>query len=52
MSRMDGLTSKSDNQEDTAKRESVYFCERHGVLNKAGDLKEKVNEIERRTPAR
>jgi hypothetical protein len=27
------------------RREIVYFCEQHGVMNKATDLKDKVDEI-------
>jgi hypothetical protein len=50
---MDGLASKTSSaSENRAKRESIFFCERHGVMNKPADLKEKVEEVERRTPAR
>jgi hypothetical protein len=27
------------------KQESLYYCEKHGVMNKSTDLKEKVDEI-------
>ena len=27
------------------KREIVYFCEQHGVMNKATDLRDKVDQM-------
>jgi hypothetical protein len=52
MTRVEGLAPKVSEDEIKGKRETVFFCERHGVLNKAGSVKEKVSEVERRATVR
>lgn len=52
MTRVDGLAPKVSESEAKSKRETVFFCERHGVLNKLGSVSDKVSEVERRATAR
>jgi hypothetical protein len=52
MTRVEGLAPKVSEDEIKGKRETVFFCERDGVLNKAGSVKEKVSEVERRATVR
>ena len=33
---------------ETSRQEPVYYCEKHGTMNKSVDLKEKVDQIARR----
>ncbi|HXY83726.1 MAG TPA: hypothetical protein VEH56_08370 [Candidatus Saccharimonadales bacterium] len=30
------------------RKEGIYYCERHGVMNKGSDLKEKADQMARR----
>jgi len=35
-------------QSTDAEKESLFYCERHGVMNKSSDLKDKVDQIAKR----
>jgi len=35
-------------QSTDAEKETLYYCERHGVMNKNSDLKDKVDQIAKR----
>jgi len=48
MSGMSEDTPKPTSDSPPNKREMVYFCEQHGVMNKATDLKDKVDQIAKR----
>ena len=41
------MTKMNQNTSDSTK-EFLYYCERHGVMNKSSDLKEKVDQIARK----
>jgi hypothetical protein len=45
------MTRMNETMENVAepalKKEVLYYCERHGVINKATDLKEKADQIAR-----
>jgi hypothetical protein len=34
--------------DDTSKHEALYYCDKHGVMNKTTDLVENVNQITKR----
>jgi predicted nucleic acid-binding Zn ribbon protein len=42
------MTMMNQKTSDSAK-EVLYYCERHGVMNKSSDLKEKADQIAKRT---
>ena len=45
---MSGLSEnrqKSGAESAPSERELIYFCEKHGVMNKSTDLKDKVDQI-------
>ena len=44
MTKMDS----ANNNSASGTQEAVYYCERHGVMNKPTDLKEKADEIAKR----
>ena len=48
MTRMIGTAAEFRPTESSAKPETFYYCEKHGVMNKSTDLKEKVDKITRR----
>jgi len=35
-------------QSTEVEKEMLYYCERHGVMNKSSDLKDKVDQITKR----
>ncbi len=35
-------------QSSDVEKETLYYCERHGVMNKGSDLKDKVDQIAKR----
>ncbi|HKM77529.1 MAG TPA: hypothetical protein VJZ03_00510 [Candidatus Bathyarchaeia archaeon] len=35
-------------QSTDVEKEMLYYCERHGVMNKGSDLKDKVDQIAKR----
>ena len=41
------MTKMSQGNAD-AQKETLYYCERHGVMNKSSDLKDKVDQITKR----
>ena len=47
MTQMIGATSGQWGQSQT-RNETLYYCEKHGVMNKSTDLKEKVDQITRK----
>jgi hypothetical protein len=46
---MDTSGADSSFNERSGNRETVYDCEKHGIMNKPIDLKEKVDTIAKRT---
>lgn len=48
MTRMIGTAAELRSTESSAKPERLYYCEKHGVMNKSTDLKDKVDQIARR----
>ncbi len=40
--------AESSPTEPSRKQETLYYCERHGVMNKSTDLKEKADQIAKR----
>lgn len=45
MTRMIGAAADLQATASSTKQESLYYCEKHGVMNKSTDLKEKVDQI-------
>jgi hypothetical protein len=35
----------SESAAEHGRRDDIYYCDRHGVLNKGSDLKEKADRI-------
>jgi len=48
MTQMAGAASDSQITETSSNQEPIYYCEKHGIMNKLVDLKEKVDQIARR----
>ena len=47
---MSGLSeNKPKSGMENTSNELIYFCEKHGVMNKSSDLKEKADQIAKRT---
>ena len=40
--------TKMSKSSSEAEKEELYYCERHGVMNKTVDLKEKADQISKR----
>ncbi len=49
MTRMEDPRARQSPNELAERAESLYYCERHGVMNKPGDLKEKADQIAKST---
>ncbi len=47
MTRMNEATAQPSGM--AVNHEELYYCERHGVMNKATDLKEKADQIAKQT---
>lgn len=47
MTRMIGATAGQWSESPTT-NETLYYCEKHGVMNKPTDLKEKVDQMARK----
>lgn len=45
MSKMSETTAKPSVNELSRKEDALYYCERHGVMNKSSDLKDKADQI-------
>lgn len=41
-------SAASSLNDDTSNHEMLYYCDKHGVMNKATDLVETVNQITKR----
>lgn len=48
MTAMDGTATEPSPNEPASRQELLYYCERHGVMNKSTDLKEKADQIAKR----
>lgn len=48
MTKMAGVLAGPSVEEPLTVQEPLYYCEKHGVMNKPGDLKEKADQIEKR----
>lgn len=48
MTRMIGAKPDHQSAESLMRHEVLYYCEKHGVMNKSIDLKEKVDQIARK----
>ena len=40
--------SESAATSDEVRKEGIFYCERHGVMNKGSDLKEKADQVAKR----
>jgi hypothetical protein len=45
MATMVGTHGVSSYIDASSRQETLYYCEKHGVMNKSTDLKEKVDQI-------
>lgn len=48
MIQMDRSVANSPLEEPSRGQETLYYCEKHGVINKSTDLREKVDQIAKR----
>jgi hypothetical protein len=49
MTPMKASVTDSSVSDQPGKQETIYYCQEHGVMNKSSDLRERVNQIAKRT---
>jgi hypothetical protein len=48
MTKMSEASASSSSTEPSREGEMLYYCERHGVMNKSIDLREKADQISKK----